>query len=399
MMFGIQRPAVYHRPLVPNPSHSSPSPTKPRLASSVNLRQTDVLSLSEDESSPFNKGSNQRTALQVRSQSHTGIAADGSTWTMSTTKLRFHYTFEAADGTKIQIRAQANLHYAAASSDDEQTQSLKLRAAIRVSVLQEDVTSGLSPLVDGSETSEDIQSAVSQALDLFNEAAKTLTSAFMESDTLDGDRLIVGLVDAFNGLSESVNSLFLPSLPAPETVAASDVGELLAEPAPVKSGEVVATEPEQLEATAPAEVEAPLEETGSSGEAESPLVENLDLLDASAVAMASTPESEVVEEETASKSSVAEAETVEPPPVESAPVASAPAASVQMVGSSLLLKLRFQMIQSLKSLVSEFRTETSSLRGPQSSLRVSARFSANYAISMSGTPSATFAETSINTHV
>lgn len=384
MMFGIHHPAVSHRSLVPSPSPLSPSSAKTRLASTVNLRQTDVLSLSQDQSSPLSEGYNQRTALRVRSQSRTEIANDGSTWTSSKTKLRFHYEFEAADGTKIQIRAQANLNYSETTSGDERSQSLKLRAAIRVSVLQENVSSGLSPLVDAG----DARNIISQALDLFNEVTNAVTSAFMENDSLDGDRLVTGLVDAFNGLSESVNSLFLPSLPAPETAPSSGAGELLVEPDPLESDEVVAAEPEQLEANPPAEADAPLEMAEPATEAESQLVENLDPLDASAEARASTPESEVVEDE-----------AVDSTPVAPAPVESAPAAPSQTVGSSLLLKLRLQVIQSLNSLVSEFNTETSSLTATQSSFRVSAKFSANYAISTPGTNSATLAENSINTHV
>lgn len=371
-------PAVTNPIRVPSASASGDtSSTVAAPAAPTSSREPDVLSLSQPDSQPASDGSYQRTSLQIRAHSHVRVDDDGDVRSMTQAKLRFRYEFEAADGTKIRIRAEANLRYSQISDNDYESQSIKLRTAARVSVVQGNVSSGMSSLLGSSEASDDAKSAISQALGLFQQATEAVTSAFLESDPLDGDGLITGMVEAFNGLSEAVDAIFRPApsgpetLPpaetpsTPETLPPAETGELPEQaptaPAPVESGDVVAAEPESSETNPPAEVETspvaelPSQETLPTGETPSDPVENVGQTDSPAVEIETLP--------TAGEVPVVTPTTSEP----AGPVA-----------RSVMVKLRMQVMQSLRSLVGEFDSGSSRLLVAQSSLRASAQFSVRY---------------------
>ncbi len=163
-----------------------------------------------------NDGTYQRTSLKIRVHSETAVADDGDVLARSQTKLRFRYDFEAADGTSIHIRAQASLNYAQTSDSEDGSQTTKLRVAARVSILQENVSNGLAPLQKTPDISTEAKDFISQAIDLFQQVIGATTSAFLDSDPLDGDNLIAGLVEAFNGLSAAIDSMFLSPPTDPE---------------------------------------------------------------------------------------------------------------------------------------------------------------------------------------
>ena len=177
-------------------------------AGSQCAREADELSLSQPGLLTANDGTYQRTSLKIRVHSETEVADDGDVVAMSQTKLRFRYDFEAADGTSIHIRAQASLNYAQTSDSDDGSQTTKLRVAARVSILQENVSNGLAPLQETPDISTEANEFISQAIDLFQQVIDATTSAFLDSDPLDGDNLIAGLVEAFNGLSAAIDSMF-----------------------------------------------------------------------------------------------------------------------------------------------------------------------------------------------
>ena len=63
----------------------------------------------------------------------------------SHTKLRFQYDFQAADGTKIQIRLRANSSFSQEGQGTDAEQSLRIRARLKVTVVQEQVNAGAAP--------------------------------------------------------------------------------------------------------------------------------------------------------------------------------------------------------------------------------------------------------------
>lgn len=147
--------AAPHSFRVPSTSPSteaSSTSTNAVTTGTTTSRRSDVLSFSQAESLPTSDGYFQRTSLKVRANSQVKTTGDGDVLTTSKAKLRFSYDFEAADGTKIRVRAQANLNYAQLSGDDEQSQSMRLRVTAKVSILQENVASGLSPLMTHRKT-------------------------------------------------------------------------------------------------------------------------------------------------------------------------------------------------------------------------------------------------------
>lgn len=78
---------------------------------------------------------------------------------------------------------------------------------------------------------------------------------FLNSDPLDGDSLIAGLVDSFNGLSDSLKSMFLPQPTGSEAEPSKEVVELLA-PSVSDSEELPTPKPAQIEAIPPVSIEA-----------------------------------------------------------------------------------------------------------------------------------------------
>lgn len=77
-------------------------------------------------------------------------------------------------------------------------------------------------MLNNPENSTDAKSVISTALDLFHQVTDTATSLFLNSDPLDGDSLITGVAEAFNGLSESLTALFQPSSETPTAVPSTE---------------------------------------------------------------------------------------------------------------------------------------------------------------------------------
>jgi len=295
---------------------------------------SDVLSLSQPGTLSADDAYTQQTSLRLRTRSQIIATDDGQTLAMSHTKLRFRYDFEAADGTKICVRLQANLHVAQLTDEDAETQSTKLRASIRFSVLQEDVSSGVAPLLESPNTSADALDSIAQALEAFQQVTDAAASLFLESNPLDGDSLITGMVDAFNELSEAIRSAFLPSADAGEAASSLEAPTLPAPPA-TTAPRVVAAEPVVDTATTPPA-------TSTSNE---PAVTEI----------AAPPET-------------GESQGITPATTEPS----------QTVVGSVMLRLRVQVVESLRSLVDAFDADSSDQSTSRSALRISAQYSARY---------------------
>lgn len=331
-----------------------------------------VLSTTPSSDTALSDGASQRTSLKIRSHSQVRTTDDGQLLATSKTKLRFRYDFEAADGTKIRIRAEANLNYAQLTDSDEQSQSLKLRATARISILQEGVSSDLSPLLNNPENSTDAKSVISTALDLFHQVTDTATSLFLNSDPLDGDSLITGVAEAFNGLSESLTALFQPSSETPTAVPSTEAPELL-EPPVADPAEVVPAQLEQSEAGSPVVIDP------------EPLLEML----LPATAEASEPEAAPVEDVAQEETAAPEAEVLPEAdaPTEAGEVQNTePAANepTQPLVREAMFRVRLRVMESLRSLVGVFDSDSSRQQVSQSMLRVSAQFSARYSVNGSG---------------
>lgn len=193
------------------------------------LPESDLLSLSQPGSLTSSVEAYQQTSLKILVRSATTATDDGAERVMAHARLRFCYDFVAADGTNIRIRAQANLDYSQFSDSDDGSQWTRLQAKARVSVLQENVSSDIAPLLETPDISTEAREIVSQALDLFQQVVGATTSAFLGSDPLDGDSLIAGIVDAFNGLTASIDSLFPPPATDLTAVPTGNGAELLAQ--------------------------------------------------------------------------------------------------------------------------------------------------------------------------
>ncbi|MHB8972431.1 MAG: hypothetical protein ACYC4N_18480, partial [Pirellulaceae bacterium] len=206
-------------------------------------------------------------------------------------------------------------------------------------------------------------------VDLFQQIIDVTTSAFQESNPLDGDSLIAGLVQAFNELSATIDSLFQSPSADPATVPPEEVVALL-ENAPADPSEVLTAEPAQSAVTPPAESESPATTAELSPD----------------TAPSSGSESELVE---AASSGETPAITNDVIPVTGPPdaagadqevAAAANQPTTTLVGS-VMMRVRLQVIQSLKSLVDTFDTSSSSRQVSQSIFRASAQLSVRYSLS------------------
>jgi hypothetical protein len=330
---------------------------------------TDMLSLSEPESLPASDGFYQRTSLTVRAHSQTMVSNDGQVRAILNAKLRFSYDFEAADGTKIRVRAKVNLNYSQSSGGDDGTQSTRLQVQARVSVLQEAVSTGIAPLLETPDTSDEAKSVISQAVDLFQQVTSAAASLFLDSDPLDGDSLIGRLVDAFNQFSGSLNSQSLPSPQVPVAVTSGDVGEVLGQ-APADPLDVAAAGAAPIESVPPVVVESepvsgPAQQnTGELSGPENVPIQNVGQKEASAIENTVAPEDDASENPGAGHDVEAAASQPSQPSV-----------------GSVMLTLRLRVIQSLRSLVEAFDSDSRSLLVSQSTLSMSAQLAARYSSS------------------
>jgi hypothetical protein len=173
---------------------------------STSAADADQLALTSPAAETSLSGSSQQLSLQFRSHTHIRELPNGQTRTRIQTKLRFQYEFEAADGTSIRVHVKANLHFKQSTFGGDQAQSIKLSFKARVDSLREDVTQEISPLLDAEEVPSDTKQVVSQALSEFQQNADSAGNQFAETEPLDGDSLITSLVNAFNGLSQTLDS-------------------------------------------------------------------------------------------------------------------------------------------------------------------------------------------------
>eukprot|EP00913_Durusdinium_trenchii_P010900 g10229.t1 len=155
-----------------------------------------------------------RAETRLRSRTSLRIDDDGSIRFKARTRLRYRYEFEAADGTRIQIKARANLRYSA-KVDDNGDLKIKTRAKLQISLLQESVNTNTDSLFNASDNNE-LFSALTKALNVFNEVVNHATSEFLNGDILNGDGLITDLVDAFNELADATGFNQQDTLPQPD---------------------------------------------------------------------------------------------------------------------------------------------------------------------------------------
>ena len=155
-----------------------------------------------------------RAETRLRSQTKLRIDDDGSIRFKTRTHLRYKYEFESADGTRIQIKAQANLSFSA-KLDADGNATIKSRAKLQISLLQESVNSDAANLFSLGE-SDELIALLTEALAAFNDVVTQATSGFLNSETLNGDGLITDLVNAFNTLADATDSTRLDVLPQPD---------------------------------------------------------------------------------------------------------------------------------------------------------------------------------------
>jgi hypothetical protein len=216
------------------------------------------------DSLDLSEGYLERTALRVRTVTRAALNDDGELSVRSHSKLRFQYDFQAADGTRIQVRLKANVHYSQTENDDDSAQSLKIRVQLNVSILQDQVASDAAPLLDPSALPSEARDAIALALGLFQEATDAATSLFEESDPLDGDALIARVLDAFHQLVDSIHHSVTPQVPAENPVLEEAPVDLAAEA--VEPPELIPVPTSELSPDSPTAIGEPESETETSAE-------------------------------------------------------------------------------------------------------------------------------------
>lgn len=330
----------------------------------------DVLALSDPESQLASSGYYEQTSLKVRAQTRVATADDGTVRALAHARLRFDYRFEAADGTKIRIRLKANLHYAQISGDDGQSQSIRIRAKASISVLQSQISEGVAPLLEDPGVSSEARDKAAEAIENFNQVSDALTALFLDSDPLNGDSLITGLVGAFNSLAESLGAAFLePTAERDAVPAGDDVG--LIEQVASNPADVIPVASNSSEVVAPATVES----------------EPLPVEPLPASALSAGPGNEVAVDPSAGDRQEATSVTEGEVPAEANTRGEAgESQDVDLVGRdpsqtsarSAVLQLRLRVMQSLSSLVNVFDESSSHQQVTYSTFAVSARFAARY---------------------
>lgn len=315
-------------PLLPNSPVAAAGATPAETASSG----SDLLCLSSPGSLAENDLYQQQVSWKLRANTQLQVTEDGQSLATAQAKLRFRYDFEAADGSTIQIRLQANLKYAQLTDGDAESQTTKLRASMHVSVLQQNVASGVAPLLDDPNTSPDAQDAMAQALELFQQVTETATSLFQASSPMDGDSLVTGLVDAFNELSESITSALLPASEEPALA-----GEVIDVPPPVtvEPTEVAPSTPDVPAADLPVMVDVPLAETTSETTSTSTEPASIE---PEAAENAATEEPPVQAEEATPDAEPATDTSSEPTTTPVSTVAP------QLLATTVMLRVRLQMV-------------------------------------------------------
>lgn len=306
------------------------------------LQVRDVLSLASSRLSIADDGSYEQTGLKLSSRSIVRVGEEGQLSVRSDSRLRFRYEFESADGTKISVQAKAKLQYAYRSDGSIDTESLKLNVKFGVSVLQQNVSDGLNPLLDESQLPDEVKDAIAAATQLFQTVSDSLTSAFQNAESPDGDALVTSLVDAFNQLAGDLQGVVLPTPPAlpqaegtPDDQGGADQAGL---PEPVPTQDVPANEesasskPVIVESVTPPVENSETKETDTP--VESSLIENIEPV--------VTPT--VVEEESTQVPAVNESQAPDEAAAPTQPT------DPKDVVNQALLALRVRFVASLQSL-------------------------------------------------
>ncbi len=346
---------------------------------------SDEVALSEPGALVDHGSFRQRTALSIRSQLRVDQTGDGQMRATLHSKLRFQYQFEAADGTKIRIRVKANLHYSQTVGGDEASQSLRLRVKARVTVAQQGIASGATSLRETPGLPAEVLDTISEAFELFQQVTDAATSQFLEGAQngaengapLDGDQLIGALVDAFNALTGTIDPALEPAVANLPDVSSGEVVE------PIETPEIDASEERLTGSTIPESgaaiasvVASPVESLGQDvAPVQDPIPDREDpngvgneSVEVSALEPAVGGELVAVDESDGAQS-----------------IAPSTAQQASMSVASIKLRMRFQFIQSLTSIVGDFGSDSSSLLVSQSALRLSVDMAARYSLPAIGT--------------
>lgn len=309
-----------------------------------------------------------RAALKVRAKTEVSQSEDGSLSTSFSSQLKFKYDFIADDGTRISIRARANIQYTQNSDESGSEQSLRIRTKTSVSLLQQNVEAGADELGSIPGLSEEARSAIGKALELFQGVTEAATSQFLSSEPLDGDALINGVVSAFNDFASSALQPFL------EQPAGTQTTELPAIDAPAPDPTPAESTPPEAEPTTPVTNTDPVPQNPSSSE---PIAESDDVpvtTDNESTSSTSVGASDETESDpnvpAASDESVEETEATQEAPVNETSVSDARASA-----EAVLFKLRYQVIESLQQITGSFETENGSYDYARTTYRSSTNLS------------------------
>jgi hypothetical protein len=162
-----------------------------------------------------------RSLAVLRYKSHLKLKQtdDGAIEIKFKSQLKFNYEFQSEDGTTIRLSAKVKTQISYEQTGEESFE-FKARVKFQLSMVQETVESGLTPVLDSDEVTDAQRLAVSSALQDFGDMVDLVTNQFLDN-TLVGDDLIVNVASAFNELTRSVQSE-LPEEVEPPIVPAEE---------------------------------------------------------------------------------------------------------------------------------------------------------------------------------
>ena len=212
-------------------------------------------------------------------------------------------------------------------------------------------------------------------MDIFQQVTDSLTSSFLESDPMDGDQLVSGIVDAFNALAASIGQASPQPPEAVPTLAAGEPSDPI--PAAVEQPIAIAPPEPPPAAEVPAS-DAPIVEVPTDTPPVSDSADNV--LTPSPEADEASTEESVADSAQGAADEPETVATTEPPEATEPSQSETPTAGVatQPDATSVMLQVRLRVVQSLRQLVKVFDSGSSTTTVSQSFYRASADLSLRY---------------------
>ena len=261
---GSSLPASFLRGVSPVAPRQGGHDARPeRLSSESSAAELKVSSITadrflqqvdDDPATALSVNSATQLAFRVRSQSKVRVDDDGSLRAVNKTQLRFSYDLESEDGQRIQLRVKAKVKESV-TLDENGDIAVKTRVKLQFSLIQKDISDGLSPLQSAQDDGD------SNPLQAFLDVVDSVVSDYADDGQIDADTLISTVLDEFNSLFANLSGGSLAPIDA--ATIDGDVIDALPQPSSPPDAEAGV---EEVEAAAPVQPTSPETETDVEGE-------------------------------------------------------------------------------------------------------------------------------------